>query len=138
MDIRFGNCIEISGASIADGANADSARCADDTDHQVFNFVQITGSSDTYSIRPSHSSGHCLSVAGGSTANRANIEQNVCGDFSHQQFRMVADGSNFILHTGTGDGSRVIDASASSGNIQQWRDTGSDNQRWNVIVVDNN
>ena len=121
--------------AIDESGNADSTLCSNTAENQIYDFFRVDGTNDSYTIQ-SQPSSLCLTVAGAATTNQANILQEDCSNAANQQFRLVPDGANIILYTGTGDGTKVVDASASTGNIQQWTDFGNSNQRWKLIIQD--
>ena len=137
-DNRFDVCIEVDAASTQSGANVQAANCSTNPvdDHQIFDFVLNSGS-NIYNIRPRHSA-LCLEVDAGSPNNRANIQQASCNNSAEQQFSVSPDGDTFAIYTNTGDGSKVLDASATVGddgarNLIQWTDQAKGNQRWTFI-----
>jgi hypothetical protein len=78
-------------------------------------------------------SGKCVEVAGGSTANLAQIQIATCNGSTRQRFRMESQGSGYyrmrnvnsnlcvdVSGASTADGARVIQYTCGSGANQQW------------------
>lgn len=140
MDNRFNVCIEVDGASTQSGANVHTTTTCptNPVAHQIFDFNLINGSTDTYTIHPRHS-GLCLDVEGGSSQNNANIIQSTCTNSSSQQFTLTEDGATYAINTSTGNGTKILDASADvepdgTRNLQQFSDGAKGNQRWTFIL----
>ena len=137
MDNRFDVCIEVDQASTVTGANVQTSPCTSSpvAANQIFDFVPVDGLIDTYNMHPRHS-GLCVAVENGSGSNSANILQETCSDSASQQFRIVSHGNTYAVHTGTGSGAKLLDASAAlesdgvTRNLEQWTDWDKGNQRW--------
>ncbi|WP_246814135.1 RICIN domain-containing protein [Ferrimonas balearica] len=131
---RTGQCIAVELGSSNAGANVAPATCIDQQPEQTLNFVAIAGLDNGYTLAFAHS-GQCLDVAGGSPDNGATLIQTPCDGRASQRFRALDEGSQWVLYTGTGDGSKVVDSHARESDIIQWKDLGKDNQRWRLQLV---
>jgi hypothetical protein len=80
-----GNCAEIRGSSLADGAQVIECPCKG-IDSQVF-LVSDRGADGHRSIRAKHS-GKCLAVQDGSTSAGTELVQAQCADVPHQRLRI--------------------------------------------------
>ena len=81
-------------------------------------------------------SGKCVDVAGGSTANVANIQQYSCWNGTPQQFKFEDMGSGFyrIKNVNSNKCLDVGNASTANGaNVQQYDCHGGYNQQWSVV-----
>ena len=83
------------------------------------------------------SSGLCLDIAGGSTANGAKVQQQACTGAASQHFELRADtgGSVRLVDVASGKSLDVTDVSTANGaKIQQWTTAATDNQRFLVTA----
>ena len=88
----------------------------------------------TYALKVA-SSGLCLAVDGGSTADGAKTSQAVCADTAAQHFQLSTEpgGSYRFVNVGSGKSLDVTDVSTANGAlIQQWTTTSGDNQRFSL------
>jgi hypothetical protein len=109
--------------------------------HTQWDNLSVTGGppapdlSGTYKIL-NEQSGHALSVAGASTANRALIEQAADSGAAHQQWRVtaVAGGAYKLVNVASG---RVLDVPSNSTTpgvqLIQYDDNGGTNQQWDIV-----
>jgi len=91
--------------------------------------------SGTYKIL-NENSGHALAVVGGSTANRALIEQAADSGAASQQWRLVATGAGAykLINVGSGRALDVPSSSTTPGTqLIQYDDNGGVNQQWDVV-----
>jgi hypothetical protein len=135
VDAATGQCATASGASVA------SAAC-DASSAQQFLFVPQAAKANaaiaagTYQVA-AVSSGLCLDIAGGSTANGAKVQQQACNGGASQHFELRADtgGSYRLVDVASGKSLDVTDVSTANGaKIQQWSTSASDNQRFIVTT----
>ncbi|WP_310601594.1 RICIN domain-containing protein [Anaerosporobacter sp.] len=92
-------------------------------------------SNEVYKISAKHS-GKMLTVSGGSTSDRANVEQNADNGSSSQQWKVVDVGNGYykLLSVNSGKALDVEGGYTHDGaNIQQWSDNGSSHQRWRIV-----
>jgi hypothetical protein len=126
-------CLEVAGASVADGANVVQRTC-DEGLNQQWSFYYV--GSDTYLMVARHS-GKCLEVAGASLADGANVDQWTCDrDAANQQWRFYYVGGNSYLAVARHSGKclEVSGASMADGaNVDQWTcDPDAANQQWSL------
>ncbi len=91
----------------------------------------------TYSLHSLHS-GKCLTVAGGSTDNGADLTQTACADSAAQYFTLksLGDGSYSLLNQGSGKSMDIKDQSTAAGAlVQQWDFAQTPNQRFLIAGV---
>ncbi|MFF3335696.1 RICIN domain-containing protein [Streptomyces sp. NPDC002888] len=74
VNVNSGKCLQISGASTADGAVAVQSTCTGAA-QQLWTKTTVIGGYVTFT---NVNSGKCLEVAGGSTANGAALDQSTC------------------------------------------------------------
>ncbi|MFG2798345.1 RICIN domain-containing protein [Streptomyces pseudovenezuelae] len=85
LNRNSGKCLQISGASTADGAVAVQSTCTG-VSHQLWTRTAVIGGYVTFTnVR----SGKCLEVAGASTANGAALDQATCTAVANQQWMVV-------------------------------------------------
>jgi GH43 family beta-xylosidase len=80
--------------------------------------------------------GKCLEVAGGSTADGANIQQWTCNDGNNQRWRLedLADDTSRIVNAATGKPADVASCSTADGaDIRQWTWLNNTCQRFRLI-----
>lgn len=83
-------------------------------------------------------SGKCLEVAGGSTADGANIQQWTCNGGSNQRWRLEdqADDTSRLVNVGTGKVADVTNcASADGTDIRQWSWLNNTCQRFRLVLT---
>jgi hypothetical protein len=130
-----GLCLDIAGASTADGAKAQQSACSAGAASQSFEFFGDAGGS--YRITNTNS-GKVLDVTDRSTANGARVQQWTAGGSDNQRFDAAVDGAGFTLRGhASGRCMDVVDNSTAPGAaIQQWDCAGSANQRWLLAAGD--
>jgi hypothetical protein len=122
-------CLDIAGASTADGAKAQQSKCKSAAASQAFEFVGDTGGS--YRITDVNSD-KALDVTGVSTANGALVQQWTAGGTDNQRYDLAVSGAGYAMkarHSG-----RCIEVAGNSlaagAGIDQWDCAGTDDQRW--------
>jgi galactose oxidase len=117
-----GKCLDITGASTAEGASAIVWRCNSNANERW----TVEPFSGSHRIRVQHS-GQCLSVAGGSTASGAQIVQAACSGAPSELWTLPPVGSAVQLRNvhsalcanvsgaGTADGTSVVQSPCNSG-----------------------
>jgi glucose/arabinose dehydrogenase len=129
-----GKCLDVSGASTADGANV-IQWSRHEGDNQQWRIEDAGGG--WYVLRARHS-GKVLEVAGSSLARGANVQQWAGGGNPNQQWRIENMGSGWYKLTARHSG-KCLDVNASStadgANVQQWDDNGTAAQRWSLELV---
>ncbi|MEO6090159.1 MAG: RICIN domain-containing protein [Umezawaea sp.] len=80
-------CLDNTNLSVADDNQQQQLQC-EGGDQQLWNFVPVTGVSDTYTVT-NQQSGKCLDVIGASTADGAGVAQRTCASgATSQQFTL--------------------------------------------------
>jgi hypothetical protein len=127
-------CLDIAGASTADGAKAQQSPCSPASVSQAFEFLGDAMASYRLS---NVGSGKALDVTDQSPANGARLQQWAAGGTDNQRFDVAIDGAGFTLKArSSGRCVDVVDNSTSPGAaIQQWDCAGSANQRWLLTPV---
>jgi len=122
-------CLDIAGASTANGARAQQTSCNAAAASQAFEFVGDAGGS--YRVTDVNS-GKVLDVTDQSLANGARIQQWAPGGSDNQRWNLAVDGAGYTLRArSSGRCMDVVDKSLAVGaEIQQWDCAGSSNQRW--------
>ena len=128
-----GLCLDIEGASKANGAKAMQAQCSAAASQQ-FSFVpDANGSYRLLNVN----SGKSLDVTDVSTANGALMQQWSSTSGDNQRFAVNADGSNVAIQAKNSN--KCVDVkdwnSAVGVRIQQWDCSGNSNQRWVLVPV---
>ena len=135
VDSSTGQCAAASDAAVAPAA-------CDASTAQQFLFVPQVAKANaavaagTYQVT-AVSSGLCLDIAGGSTANGAKVQQQACTGSASQHFELRADtgGSYRLVDVASGKSLDVTDVSTANGaKIQQWSTSSVDNQRFIVTA----
>jgi endo-1,4-beta-xylanase len=123
-----GKCVDVTGASTADGANVDQWTCNGGTNQQ-WQFVDVGGG---YYKLVSAKSGKCLDVYNNSTADGANVDQWTCNGGANQKWQWVADGSYYQLKAQVSGKCLDVNgvSTADGANIQQWTCGSGTNQQW--------
>lgn len=134
MAVHSGKALDVSGASMADGANVHQWGYGNSANQKWrFELVSI----GVYRIVALHS-GKCLDVSGASTADGANVHQWGCHTGNNQRWRIEpADGGAFrIVSVNSNKCLNVYNASmADGGNVIQWPCSGSNNEKWSITPV---
>jgi hypothetical protein len=120
-----GLCVDVEGASLADGALVQQYAC-NSSDAQRWNVTNVAN--DVYEVR-SVASGKCLDVIGGSSANGAGLQQYTCNGTAAQRWAVAALGGGayrLVSQTGT---SKCLDVPAgttqSAAKLQQYTCNGT-------------
>lgn len=128
-----GLCLDIPGASTADGTKAQQAACSSASSQR---FEVTADGSGAYGLIDVLSS-KALDVASMSTANGALIQQWAASSNANQRFALIADGSGFrvrAMHSG-----KCMDvanrSTAPGAAVQQWDCDGTSNQRWRFAAA---
>jgi galactose oxidase len=127
MSKRSGKCVNIEGASGADGAAALQWRC-DASPNGTFKLVPF---STHFRLVATHS-GKCLAVSGGSTASGAAVVQAACSGVNSEQWTVQTFGKFYRLvarHTGMCLNVFGNDEDQGAALIQ-WPCGGGDNEVW--------
>jgi len=114
-----GKCVDVAGASMADGGNIQQATCNTNL-AQVFDVTQP--SAGVYKLN-NVGSGKAMDVSGSATADGANVQQWNDNGTNAQRFRVTRTQGNRYVLTNVNSGKCVDVASASlndGANIQQW------------------
>jgi len=126
--VNTANCLDIAGASTADGAAVQEYTC-NGTGAQTFRAVALDG---TYFQIVNSASGKCLDVAANATANGTKIDLYTCNGTSAQAFKFVASGSGYtIVGKQSGKCVDVTGASAANGTkVDLYACNGTNAQLW--------
>ena len=131
--VSSGLCLDIAGASTANGAKVLQEACTG-TASQHFELRADTGGS--YRL-VDVASGKSLDVTDVSTANGAKIQQWTTAATDNQRFLVTASGTGFALKAvNSGKCLDITDHSTTAGGaLQQWDCTGSTNQQFKLTPV---
>lgn len=134
--VNSGKCLDVSGGSVADGANVQQWSCGSQPNQQV-NFKPVTGKPNVYTLSFTHS-GQCLDVEASGTSNGTNMIQWPCNGASNalnQQFKLESLGGGEYRLTAEHSG-KVVDVSGVSydngASVHQWKWVNGANQRWTL------
>lgn len=131
VGVQSNKCVQIRGASTADGAVAEIASCNGRTSQQ-FRFEDM--GSGYYRLR-NVGSGKCLDVERASTTAGTPILQWTCGTGAHQQWSAVdlASGAVQLRARHSGQALDVSGAATADGTpVIQWPSSGNTNQQFRV------
>ncbi|MBB5894370.1 RICIN domain-containing protein [Kutzneria kofuensis] len=126
-----GKCLEVSDASVADGANVDQWTCTGSTNQQ-WSFYYVN---DNEYLMVARHSGKCLQVSDASVADGANVDQWTCDGRANQLWSFYHVGSNNYLAVARHSGKCLEVAGASvvdGANVDQRTCDGSANQQWRL------
>ncbi|WP_327003005.1 RICIN domain-containing protein [Dactylosporangium sp. NBC_01737] len=127
---KSGKCIDVPGASSANGALLQQWGCTSGAAWQQF---KLTAAGSNYQL-VNVSSGKCIDVPGWSTTSGVQLQQYTCvASQANQQWRLVASGTNTfqIINVNSGLCISDKDASTASGNpIIQETCTANTNKQW--------
>ncbi|WP_327003004.1 pectinesterase family protein [Dactylosporangium sp. NBC_01737] len=127
---KSGKCIDVPGASAANGALLQQWGCTSGAAWQQF---RLTAAGSNYQL-VNVSSGKCIDVPGWSTTSGVQLQQYTCvASQANQQWRLVASGTNTfqIINVNSGLCISDKDASTASGNpIIQETCTANTNKQW--------
>jgi hypothetical protein len=130
-NVNSGKCLDVSGSLTAPGSNVAQYSCSAGK-NQTWFLVNISGTTD-YEIRAGHVGSRNLDVAGGGSANNANVQIYDSGSVQRWGFVKQADGSYEIVAKASEKCLDVINAStADVANVQQFTCSGAANQRWTI------
>ncbi|AQQ08414.1 Flavastacin precursor [Sedimentisphaera cyanobacteriorum] len=131
-----GKCIEVSGASTAEGANVEqsSFSCGDNQQWKL----QDAGEG-FFRLTPRHAEDKCLSVKNQSAGNGANLQQLSFSGHASQKWRLVpSENGNFSLTSKNSE--KAMDVSsvskADGANIIQWQGSGQNNQIFQFTKIE--
>ncbi|MFF3444155.1 RICIN domain-containing protein [Streptosporangium sp. NPDC002721] len=127
-----GKCLDVDGASRADGANVIQWTCRSQPNQK---WDLVATDSGYYTLRAAHS-GKCLDVDGASRADGANIIQWTCQSQPNQQWRLVQKDNEYfaLVSRHSGKCLDVDGASKADGaNIIQWTCQSQPNQQWRLV-----
>jgi ricin-type beta-trefoil lectin protein len=138
--VHSGKCLDVEGASIADGANIHQWTCSPPGGtNQQWRLVQVSG--NVYNIIAVHS-GKCLDVEGAGMQDGDDVHQWTCTPpgGTNQQWRLVQVSGDIynIIAVHSGKCLDVEGAGLQDGaNIHQWTCTppGGTNQQWRLIPI---
>lgn len=133
-------CIDVAGGFTADTTNIQQYTCHDGDNQKWSIGSTTTVNGVSYFTLVARHSGKCMDVAGGSTADHANVQQYTCHAGDNQKWSITAnsDGYVTIKNKRSGKCLDVADASTSNhANIQQYTCHGGSNQRWWWSILDN-
>ncbi|GAA0454128.1 hypothetical protein Aca07nite_66760 [Actinoplanes capillaceus] len=132
---RSGMCLDVPGASTANGALLQQWGCTVNSTWQQFTLV---ASGSNYLVK-NVNSGKCVDVPGWSTASGTQLQQYTCvSSQANQQWRLVASGSNTyqVVNVNSGLCMSDKDASTSSGGaIIQETCTANTNKQWGFVTT---
>jgi len=129
-----GSCLDVSGASTANGAQIQEWGC-NGTAAQAFS-VKDTGGGTFNLVNPN--SGKCVDVNARGTANGTKIQLWDCNGSPAQTFTSpdAGNGFNYFVNPNSG---KCLDVAASNPNdgtvVQLWDCNGSNAQKWNPAVI---
>jgi chitinase len=129
--VHSGSCMDIAGASTADGAQIQEYAC-NGSAAQTFQTVALDS---TYFRVVSPQSGKCLDVAANGTANGTKVDLYTCNGTSAQAFKFAASGSNYqIVGKQSGKCLDVTAASSANGTkVDLYTCNGTNAQLWSAI-----
>lgn len=128
---KSGKALDVSGGSIADGANVIQWPSHGGTNQQW----KLVDAGNGYYKIINVKSGKALEVDGASTADGANVQQWTDGGGMNQQWSIVPVGSYYkIVNRNSGKVLEVFGGSTADGaNVSQWSDNSGTNQQWSIV-----
>jgi Ricin-type beta-trefoil lectin domain-like/Phosphatidylinositol-specific phospholipase C, X domain len=133
VNVNSGKVLDVSGASLADGANILQWTYYGQANQQWI-FTGLGGGS--YKIAAVHS-GKVLNIDGWSTANGTYVDQWVYVGQGNQVWQVISngDGSYRILNRFNGLALDVVGLGTADGvNVDQWTWNGGANQKWRILA----
>ncbi|MGV4924931.1 RICIN domain-containing protein [Streptomyces sp. BHT-5-2] len=133
-----GKCLTIAGGSLANGANAVQATCADGADNQAFELVPAGNA--TFMVRAMHS-GACLEVENSGKGAGANVQQWWCVNGPQQRWRLVvADVSKGLYelrpaHVDNRCAGIAMSSKDDGANVLQWTCNQTTPEHWRLVPV---
>ena len=128
VSLNSGKCLDVTGASTADGANVQQYSC-NGTGAQAYDLMV----EDNYYHLVNANSGMSVDVLGSGTANGTNVDQWTTYDADNQRFTFNSQGSGEYSIVGEGSG-KCIDvtgeSTADGANVEIWTCSGDSNQSW--------
>ena len=133
-----GGCLDIAGASQADGANL-HVWGSDNFENQKFEF-KYNEQDKTYTIKTKHTTNKVLDVAGAGKANGTNVQQYASNDSDAQRWivKDTGDGEHFNIISKCNELSLDVagGSSANGTNIQVYESNGSNAQKFLLKKVE--
>jgi hypothetical protein len=126
--VQSGSCMDIAGASTADGAQIQEYSC-NGTGTQSF---QVVALDSTYFKIVNPASGKCIDIAANATANGTKVDLYDCNGTSAQAFKFVSSGTGYTI-VGKQSGKCLDITSASSANdtkVDLYTCNGTNAQLW--------
>lgn len=144
INVNSNKCLDVAGASTADGANIQQFQCHFGANQQwkiIPNLGPTYEPDGTYLVINVNSS-KCLAVAGASTADGANVQQYTCHRQANQRWFIRYDqhrgdrATYRLVNVHSGKCLEVAGSSTRDGaNVQQSTCQGGYNQRWIRSVI---
>jgi chitinase len=128
--VHSGSCMDIAGASTADGAQIQEYAC-NGSAAQTFQTVALDS---TYFKVVNPQSGKCVDIAANGTADGTKVDLYTCNGTSAQAFKFVANGSNYTI-VGKQSGKCLDVTAASSANgtkVDLYTCNGTNAQLWSA------
>ncbi|GIF96545.1 RICIN domain-containing protein [Catellatospora citrea] len=137
---KSGKCIDVPGASSANGALLQQWGCTANSPWQQFRLTAVGSNYQLVNV----SSGKCVDIPDWSTASGVQLQQYGCvSSQANQQWRLVASGTNtyqiISVHSGlcislkdasTANGAAVIQETCTANTNKQWAFTGVGGRTW--------
>lgn len=130
--VHSGKCVDVAGASTADGANLHQWDCHGRSNQQ---FRVTATASGVYQVTAVHS-GKCVDVYRAGTVNGTKVQQWRCNGQNNQRWRLLAMGGGQyqIQAVHSGKCFEIAGASSARGaNLQQWTCLGRTNQKFTLV-----
>ncbi|MFF4602811.1 RICIN domain-containing protein [Streptomyces sp. NPDC001339] len=133
-----GKCLTITGGSLANGANAVQATCADDADNQAFEMIPAGNA--TFMVRALHS-GKCLEVENSGKGDGANVQQWWCSEGPQMCWRLVmVDTTNKLYeprpaHVDDRCAGIAMSSKDDDANVLQWTCNATTPEHWRLKPV---
>jgi hypothetical protein len=138
VSVKSGKVIDIAGAIYSSGTNIQTWT-SNGTGAQKFTFEEVSQNVSTEKslFSPQCAAGKCLDIAGGSTADHANIQLYSMNHTSAQDFQLISTGSGLYKIVNS-DSGKVLDCdsgkSTEGTNIQLYTDNGTPAQQWRAVI----
>ncbi|WP_144118402.1 RICIN domain-containing protein [Catellatospora sichuanensis] len=137
---KSGKCIDVPGASSANGALLQQWGCTANSPWQQFRLTAVGSNYQLVNV----SSGKCVDIPGWSTVSGVQLQQYGCvSSQANQQWRLVASGTNtyqiISVHSGlcvslkdasTANGAAIIQETCTANTNKQWAFTGAGGRTW--------
>lgn len=134
INVNSGKCVDVTAASIADGANIQQYTC-NNTGAQAFD---LTATGAGYYKLINANSGKAVDVAGAGTADGVNIQQwrDIGGGAQRFMLKKISGDEYTLVNQASG---KCMDvggwSTVDGGNIQQWSCHDGANQRFRVVAA---